>query len=102
MQLQQCLEVSQASDLNALHRSLFAAAQNMGFGLFNAFLVHAKPIGRKGPVFEAVHNVPAAYYPYSRDPAIAARDPAIQRLKRSSVPLLYDQRLYVADGAADI
>jgi DNA-binding CsgD family transcriptional regulator len=102
MQLQKYLDISQAKDLESLHRSLLAATQELGFGLFNAFLVLENPKGKRGPILESVDNTPPAYYSCSRDPVLVSRDPMIRRLKRYSVPQFYDQQLYVAEDAGDI
>lgn len=102
MRLQRYYEVSQASDLDTFRKNLASMTQDMGFDLFNAFLVVENPLEKKAPIFYSVDNTPSAYLEASRDRDRVVRDPVMKRYKTLSVPFTYDQDLYVAEGAADL
>jgi DNA-binding CsgD family transcriptional regulator len=102
MQLQRYFDVSQSTDLASFERNLIGAAQELDFPLVGAVLIIDAPTPTEPPRVYSVSNTPAAYASSSDDPALSARDPVMKRLKRLSVPLIYDQGLYVADGAADL
>jgi DNA-binding CsgD family transcriptional regulator len=77
-------------------------AADMDFGLFSAFLVVENPLDKKAPVFHSVDNIPTALAAALNDREFVDRDPLLKRLKRLSVPIAYDQDLYVEEGAGDI
>jgi DNA-binding CsgD family transcriptional regulator len=47
-------------------------------------------------------NMPSAFLDAFKDIDNSARDPVFQRLKTLSVPVIYDQSLYVRENAADL
>ena len=49
-----------------------------------------------------IRNTPNGFAELSGNTEHVRRDPVIHRLKRLSVPFVYDQALYVAEGAADL
>jgi DNA-binding CsgD family transcriptional regulator len=100
MQLQRYLDVSQSGSVDALRQQLVGFANHIGFGVVTASLVLERP-GSKAAVYR-VSNVPDAFEEASKDFTDSSRDPVFKRLKRMSVPFLYDQDLYAAEGAADL
>ncbi|MFN7882263.1 MAG: LuxR family transcriptional regulator, partial [bacterium] len=52
------------------------------------------------PIFVSVGNVPRDFAESFADPAASRRDPLLQKLKRLSVPVIYDQTTYVHRRAA--
>ena len=102
MNLQRFYDVSQATDLASFEQQLKAFAEEMGFPLFAAMLVIEKPETGARPFLKSVRNTPEGFTALSTDPDEVRRDPVIQRLKSLSVPFIYDQSLYVSEGAADL
>jgi DNA-binding CsgD family transcriptional regulator len=100
MQLQKFMDVSQAADLPTFEQRLVDFAHEMNFGKVAGVLVLDRPGQR--PSFVAVGNTPDEYKDTSRDLGDSRRDPVMKRLKRLSVPFMYDQDLYVRDDAADL
>lgn len=102
MQLQRYLDVSQASDLEGFRSRLVSCVQEFGFPLVTGALVEDSGTHQAPPKFHVVSNMPEAFASTSADPALSRRDPVNRRLRTLSVPFFYDQRLYVAEGAADL
>lgn len=100
MRLQRFLDVSQSCDVETFTRRLVGFAHELDFGIATAFLVTAVP-GTE-PVVTSVGNTPAEFREASQNSKDAKRDPVIRRLKSLSVPFIYDQDLYVEDGAGDL
>lgn len=102
MRLQRYYEVSQAVDLAAFRKYLSDMVGDMGFGLFSAFIVLENTPDKKGIIARSVDNIPPALSAVLNNREFAARDPLIRRLKTQSVPVAYDQSLYIGEGAGDI
>jgi DNA-binding CsgD family transcriptional regulator len=103
--LSRCHELYHAPDLLALRRHLVAVATLLDFPLVNATLGVDPPRDLGGRTqFLGIGNSPEAWIAKAdqHSPEAAARDPVNRRLKRSSAPVLYDQRYYVDAGAADL
>jgi DNA-binding CsgD family transcriptional regulator len=100
MRLSDYYEISQAPDRSSFERRLVEFAQEMDFELVSAILVVDCP-GRNS-VFVGLGNTPQAFVDSWGNAEDSARDPVLQRLKRLNAPVLYDQALYVGDGAADL
>jgi DNA-binding CsgD family transcriptional regulator len=100
MRHQDYLDVSESSDRATFERRLLRFAQNLDFEIASAVLAINKP-GEKA-VFISVGNTPEAFLDASRDLDQAKRDPVLKRLKSLSVPVVYDQAMYVSNGAADL
>ncbi|SRR5664280_32003 len=100
MRLQPYLDISQSDDIPTFKRRLVDFSHEFEFGLVSATLVVDQP-GRDA-VFVNIGNTPQGFAEASRDVADSKRDPVMKRLKRTSVPFVYDQELYVRDGAADL
>src|ERR1700761_6513859 len=100
MRLQRLLDLSQAADGDSFQRQLVDLANEMEFGLVSALVVTDVPIGSS--VVVRLGNRPSGYLEYYKDSDSYARDPVMQRLKTSSVPVIYDQSMYVREAAADL
>lgn len=100
MRLSDYYEISQAPDRQLFERRLVDFAHEMDFELISAILVVDCP-GRDS-VFVGLGNTPQAFADSWGNAEDSARDPVLQRLKRLNAPVLYDQSLYVGDGAADL
>jgi DNA-binding CsgD family transcriptional regulator len=101
MNLQRYFDVSTSPDLPTLERRLVDFANHMDFPLVTAAVVTDDPsIGRKAR-FRLLGNTPAAFKATQLDEEISKRDPVTKRLKSLSVPFLYDQALYVSEGAGE-
>jgi DNA-binding CsgD family transcriptional regulator len=98
--LQHYAEVSAATDRLSFQQRLVQFAQRLEFGLVSAVMV-VEQLGR-APAMYGVNNHPKAFLDSANDPADALRDPVLKRLKHSSRPFIYDQGLYVTEGAADL
>jgi DNA-binding CsgD family transcriptional regulator len=100
MRLQRYLDISQASTLETFKHKLVSFAHDSGFELATVALLIDRP-GKPSTVL-SVSNTPEAFSAASKSDADAARDPVLNRLKKLSVPFIYDQSLYVKEGAADL
>lgn len=100
MRLQRLLDLSQATDGDSFQRQLIELANEMEFELVSGFVVTEMPNGP--PQVVQLGNVPSGYLESYKDTGVGARDPVLQRLKTLSVPVIYDQSLYVRESAADI
>lgn len=100
MRLQRFLDVSQSCDVGTFERRLIGFAHEMDFGIAAAALVVDQP--GEEPSVVGIGNTPRGFEEASRNNVDIRRDPVIKRLKTSSVPFIYDQSLYVSEGAADL
>ena len=100
MRLQRLLDLSQAADGDSFQRQLIELAAEMEFGLVTGLVVTEMP----GAPTQVVRlgNTPTAFLDSFKDTADSARDPVFQRLKTLSVPVIYDQGLYVRENAGDL
>lgn len=93
-------ELGLVADRAALEAKLVAIAQAMDFDIASAAVAVDRP--GQPALFEMVGNTPKAFMQASRDPGNVARDPVIQRLRRSGLPFVYDQAMYTQAGAGDL
>jgi DNA-binding CsgD family transcriptional regulator len=95
----QCLEVLHATTVNEFVRISAEVAQSMGFHTMAALVVtdHSPHLSE----FQSVTNAPADWMPTFEDPTSAKVDPVTQHCKRSSSPIVWDQRTYITAGRAD-
>lgn len=100
MRLQRFLDVSQSCDVETFTRRLIGFAHELDFGIATAVLVTAAP--GIDPIVVSVGNTPDAFRDASHNVSDVKRDPVIRRLKALSVPFIYDQELYVDEGAGDL
>jgi len=100
MRHQDYLDVSASPDRETFEQRLLSVAQGLGFDLASGALSITRP-GQKSVVMP-VGSIPQAFENAARDDEQARRDPVLRRLRKTSVPVVYDQAFYVADGAADL
>lgn len=79
---------------------LIAIAQQLDFEIASAAIAVDRP-GQE-PIFEMIGNAPTEWTSTARDPKILRRDPVLKRLRGSGAPFVYDQGLYVREGAGDV
>src|SRR4051812_17465119 len=94
------LEIGEVDTLPSFRSELACIGEEMGFGLYSV-LVTKTPPGREWRSY-MMHNVSPEWDAAARDAESAARDPFLDRMKRLSVPSIYDQALYVGAGCADL
>jgi DNA-binding CsgD family transcriptional regulator len=97
---QDYLDIASARDIGSFRARLVDFANRLEFPLINATLVVEQP-GAPAAVV-AVRNAPADFEAATTDLASGRRDPVLQRLRTLSTPFVYDQAMYVADGAGDL
>ncbi len=100
MRLQRLLDLSQAADGDSFQQQLIELANEMEFGLVTGLVVTEIP--GSPPQVVRLGNTPIAFLDSFKDTDDSARDPVFQRLKTLSVPVIYDQSLYVHENAADL
>jgi DNA-binding CsgD family transcriptional regulator len=88
--------VLQARDRDEFRGEVIRFANRLGFDTVSAMTVIDHGPGRSD--FITIDNTPEAYLPVSLDPAAGRRDPVMQHCKRQSVPIVWDQTTYVANG----
>jgi DNA-binding CsgD family transcriptional regulator len=74
--------------------------RSLGFETVTALAVVDRGPGESE--FIAVDNTPRDYADSFNDPIFAVRDPVMQHCKSHSMPIVWDQRTYVAGGAAEL
>lgn len=102
VKLQRYLEISESPDQLTFEKLLVAFAADIDFGIVTAAVAVDSPGRGPGGAYETVANTAAAYTKAAKHVPYAGRDPVLERLKRLSVPICYDQSLYVGEGAADL
>jgi DNA-binding CsgD family transcriptional regulator len=100
MRQQDLIEIGQSADLPSFERGLVRLAGELDFPLVSGMLVVEQASSE--PVFVSVGNTPREYAEAYVDVNAYRRDPVLQRLKRMSVPVIYDQTTYVSQGAGDL
>jgi DNA-binding CsgD family transcriptional regulator len=100
MRQQDLIEIGQSANLLSFERSLVRLAGELDFSLVCGTLVVERASDE--PLFVSVGNVPRDFAKSFSDPSDSRRDPLLKKLKRLSVPVIYDQSTYVNGGAADL
>lgn len=95
-------EVSDSSDLDTFRARLSDFASELDFGFVSATMVIDSVMPNGRPTFVTLSNAPEAYDQVYSDPQSSLRDPVLRRLKALSVPFVYNQDTYTADGAGDL
>jgi DNA-binding CsgD family transcriptional regulator len=94
------LEIGEVDNLPSFRSHLAGIGEEMGFGLYSVLVTRRlSGCASRGVM---MHNASAAWDAAANDVATGARDPFLDRMKRSSVPSTYDQALYVGTGCADL
>ena len=94
------LSVLQARDSVEFRDEVVRFAQRLGFETVAAVMVVDHGIGKSD--FITINNTPKKYSERCDDRSVGRRDPVSQHCKKKSVPIIWDQDTYVADGAADL
>lgn len=100
MKLQRFVDISQSSSTASLKKQLIDIAHDMDFGLVLAVVITEIP-GADSHVVR-IGNTPEAFEKAATSFEGLARDPVNKRLKKLSLPVVYDQRLYVREKAGDL
>ena len=100
MRQQDLIEIGQSADLPSFERGLVRLAGELDFPLVSGMLVVEQASSE--PLFVSVGNTPSDYADSYVDVGAYRRDPVLQRLKRLSVTIIYDQTTYVSQGAGDL
>lgn len=100
MNHQDIQQIGLSQDRTSFEASLVAMAQSLEFEIASAAIA----IDRPGlpSIFEMVGNIPKGWKGPARNPADAARDPVMRRMRNTGLPFAYDQHFYVRDGAGDL
>jgi DNA-binding CsgD family transcriptional regulator len=101
MNLQRYFDVSTSTDIRALEGRLIDFANHMDFPLVTAAVVTEGLAPGSEPQFTVIGNTPEAFKATQLDVEISKRDPVTRRLKKLSVPFLYDQAMYVSEGLGE-
>jgi DNA-binding CsgD family transcriptional regulator len=92
--------VLQARSRDEFRAEVVRFTQQLGFETVSAMTVIDHGVGASE--FILVDNTPEKYFEPFADPNSYRRDPVMQHCKRQSVPIIWDQDTYVAQGAADL
>ena len=95
----QCLEVLHAKTVKDFVRISAEFGQSMGFHTMGGMVItdHSPHLSET----QSVTNAPADYMPTFNDLSGARLDPVLQHCRRSSAPIVWDQRTYVSAGRMD-
>lgn len=102
MLLERYYEVSQASDVDTFRDRLVRFANDMEFPLVSADLVIEAPNVAQPATFVSLSNASTAYQSTFTNATEARRDPVMQRMRRLSVPFVWDQGTYVSEGVPEM
>ncbi len=94
------MSVLQARDKNEFRDEVVRFSQRLGFETVSAMTVIDHGVGQSD--FITVDNTPQDYVEPFVDPTGGKRDPVMQHCKRQSVPIIWDQDTYVAQGMGDV
>jgi DNA-binding CsgD family transcriptional regulator len=94
------LDVATSNDRPTFQRRLVDFADKLGFPLVSAVLVIERP---SQPVHAiSVDNVPKDFQASYDDVELSRQSPVLKRLRVLSHPFVYDQAMYVQDGAGPL
>jgi DNA-binding CsgD family transcriptional regulator len=94
------VSVMQARDREEFRGEIVRFARQLGFDKVSAMAVIDHSIARSE--FVTVNNTPPAYMAGFNDSAAMRRDPVMQHCKRQSVPIIWDQATYTAQGLGEL
>lgn len=92
--------VMQARSREEFRDEVVRFARGLGFDLVSAMTVVDHGLNRSE--FFVVDNTPAGYLEAADDPARNRHDPVMQHCKRQTVPIIWNQHTYVAQGAGEM
>jgi DNA-binding CsgD family transcriptional regulator len=91
--------VLKARDRGGFREAVLRFTEQLGFQTVSAMTVIDHRVGDSE--FITVDNTPANFEPYFHDASAGRRDPVMQHCKRHSVPIVWDQDTYVAQGLGE-
>jgi DNA-binding CsgD family transcriptional regulator len=94
------VSVMQARNRDEFRAEVVRFAKQLGFDTVSAMAVIDHGLGRSE--FISVNNTPAGYLSTFNNSAAMQRDPVMQHCKRHSVPIIWDQGTYVAQGQGEL
>jgi DNA-binding CsgD family transcriptional regulator len=94
------LSVLEAKSRDEFGHELGRFTRSLEFENFSALTVVDHTLGKSD--FISVDNCPPGFKDLWVDPALGMRDPVMQHCKRQSVPIVWDQRTYVKQGAGEL
>lgn len=100
MKHQRFIDIAEAESLQAFEKHLIDFAGELDFGIVAAALVVDHPGSESA--FYAIGNGPDEFANAAKSLEDSKRDPVMKRLKKLSVPFVYNQSLYVSEGAGDL
>mgnify|MGYP000019862860 CR=1 FL=1 len=92
--------VMQARDRNEFRNEVVRFTQRLGFELVSAITVIDHGLGKSE--FIKVDNAPEAFNDTYSSPNMQRQDPVMQHCRRQTVPIIWNQDTYVANGAGDL
>lgn len=102
MRLERFFAVSQSRSLESFEAELVRFAADMEFPLISGAMVFDRPGATSSSLFLPFGNIPEDFLEIAKDAEDGSRSPVNALLKRSSLPIVYDQQLYASAGAGDI
>lgn len=94
------LSVLEARNRDEFHGVVVRYAQSLGFDTVSAMAVVDK--GVRDAEFVNVDNTPPEYKQVFSELSVGRRDPVMQHCKRNTVPIIWNQRTYLDNGAIDV
>ena len=92
--------VMQARNRDEFREEVIRFTHKLGFETVSAITIIDHGMGKSE--FINVDNTPVDYVEPYADPSSYRRDPVMQHCKRQSVPIIWDQDTYLANGAGDL
>ncbi len=92
--------VLEARSREALSQEIARFTKAMEFETYSAITVVDHALGRSE--FIVLDNCPSGFREAMDNPLLHRRDPVMQHCKRQSVPIVWNQRTYVNEGAAEL
>jgi len=96
---QRCLDILNSRSVKEFSRNLADAVQSLGMSTVGVSVITEHSPGMTE--FMTMTNVPEGYVSEFEDLELAKLDPVSQHCKRSSEPVIWDQRFYSSHGRSD-
>ncbi|MEP6503068.1 MAG: autoinducer binding domain-containing protein [Betaproteobacteria bacterium] len=94
------LSVLEARTVDDFRQQVIRFSQSLGFGTISAMAVVDHSLTHTE--FHTVDNTPAAFSNAYHDKRIAVLDPVMQHTKHSSIPIVWNQDIYVQEGKGEL
>lgn len=92
--------VLKVRDRDEFREEVIRFTRQLGFDTVSAMTVIDHGLGNSE--FINIHNIPEVYVSHAADPAIYRRDPVSRHCKKQTVPIIWDQKTYVENGAGEL